>query len=157
MKKEKKKKDNLNGDELENKISAILILEVLGRPKEHLVQTLNDLIKKIDEEKGVEVEESKISEPKNVKDKEDLFTAFTEIEINVDNLSYLSMLMFKYMPAHIEVIEPENLKINNNLLGEVMSEIVRRLHRYDELARVMQAKNKMMENQIKKLEEEKKK
>ena len=36
-------------------IKAILILEVLGRPTEHLTETLEELIGKMDSEEGVKV------------------------------------------------------------------------------------------------------
>jgi hypothetical protein len=158
MRKEKKKKqeERMNGNEFENKIISILMVEVLGRPKEHLIETLKEIFKKMGEEKGVEVKDFDIKEPTLVKDQKDLFTTFGEVEVTTNNFSALSILMFKYMPSHIEIVEPENLKISNNSLADVMSEITRRLHGYDEMARVMQAKEKMMQNEIDKLKGEKK-
>lgn len=130
------------------KITAMLMIEVLGRPKEHLIETLKNLEKKIGEEKGVEVVDSKIKEPTPVKDKENLFTAFAEIEVEVNHVQTLSILMFKYMPAHIDVIEPENIRMKNNELADTLSEIVRRLHKYDELLRVMQVEKKILEKKL---------
>lgn len=130
------------------KITAMLMIEVLGRPKEHLIETLKNLEKKIGEEKGVEVVDSKIKEPTPVKDKENLFTAFAEIEVEVNHVQTLSILMFKYMPAHIDVIEPENIRMKNNELADTLSEIVRRLHKYDELLRVIQVEKNILEKKL---------
>ena len=44
-------------------ISAVMIIEVMGTPPEHLNETLEIIIKKIDEEKGVSVITKKINEP----------------------------------------------------------------------------------------------
>ena len=50
------KKVNLDKKEKERKgIRSIIILEVIGKPPEHLIKTLEDIIKKIGEEKGVSV------------------------------------------------------------------------------------------------------
>ena len=66
------------------KIRAMLIFEVIGRPPEHLTETLNEIIKKIDEEKGVSVKEKKINEPILMKDQKDFYTGFAEIEIEIE-------------------------------------------------------------------------
>jgi hypothetical protein len=137
----------MSGNE-EQKITAMLMIEVLGRPKEHLIETLKTIEKKIGEERGVEVVDSKIKEPVPVKDKENLFTTFAEIEVELNHLQNLSVLAFKYMPAHIEIIEPEHLRITNNEYADTLSEIIRRLHKYDELLRVMQMEKRVLEKKL---------
>ena len=46
--------------------------------------------------------------------------------------------MFKYMPSHLEIVEPEKFILTNVGFGDILNEITRRLHRYEELVRVMQ-------------------
>ena len=128
----------MSGNSDEKKFSAIMIIEVLGRPKEHLIQTLEDLSKEISEEKGVKLLSKKINEPNLAKDQKDLFTSFAEIEIEVDKPMMIAALMFKYMPSHIEIIEPEKFIFTNAEYSEIMNELTRRLHRYEELVKVMQ-------------------
>ena len=138
------------------KIKSIFILEILGRPPEHLKEVLGNLIKKIEGEKGVELLQSKIHEPVLAKEQEKIeeskrmHTTFAEVEIEVEEISLLVGLMFKYMPANVEVIEPETIYLSNNYWTEILSEITRRLHGYDEVARVLQLQNSQMK---KKLEE----
>ena len=131
---------------------AVFMLEVMGRPKEHLIKTLEDLIEKINSEKGVTVEEKKIKEPTELEKKKDFFTTFAEIEVKVEELMFLALLMFKYMPSHIELISPENIIVNNKSFSEILNEITRRLHSYEELARVFQIEKSMFEKKIKELE-----
>ena len=97
---------------------------------------------------SINIADFKIKEPTLVKDQKDLYTTFAEIEVEVEHVQILSILMFKYMPAHIEIVEPENLRITNNELADTLSEIVRRLHKYDELLRVMQTEKNILENQL---------
>ena len=141
------------------KISAMFILEVIGKPAEHLVEALEEIIKKIDEEKDVNVNGKKIKEPTPMKEQEGFFTTFAEVEVEAENMMLIAMLMFKYMPAHIEIISPENITLSNNEFGEILSELTRRLHGYDEVARVLQTERTILETKLRELmpKEDKKK
>ncbi|MFA5953846.1 MAG: hypothetical protein WC812_04600 [Candidatus Pacearchaeota archaeon] len=127
---------------------AILILEILGRPKEHLVASLEEYIEKINSEKGVTVYSKKINEPQELEKKKDVYTTFAEIEIKFDELFTLMMLVFKYMPSHVELINPERASLTANDFSTLLNELTRRLHGYEELARIFQFEKKMLENKI---------
>ncbi len=129
-------------------IQAILILEVIGRPPEHLTETLNDLIKKIDEEKGVKVTSKKVNEPVLMKDQKEFYTNFAEIEVDVEELLYLMITVFKYMPAHLEIISPENIQLTNTDINDILNELTRRLHGYDEIARIIQNEKFVLEKKL---------
>ena len=87
----------MSSDEIiKQDITAIMILEVMGRPKEHLIETLEDLIKKVGEEKGVTIIEKKLHEPTEVKDQKDLFTTYAEVEVEVEQALQLAILMFTF-------------------------------------------------------------
>jgi predicted transcriptional regulator len=126
-----------------------MIFEILGKPPAYLITTLKEIIKKLGEEPGVEIKMQKIQEPAPLKDNKELYTTFAEIEIEVDLLPKMVAIMFKYMPAHVEIFEPENLQISNNHLNEVFNELARRLHKYDEVARILQAEKKILEKKLK--------
>lgn len=135
----------------EKNISATLILEILGKPAEHLVQVLEEIIKKMGEEKGVEVVHKKINKPALARDSKELYTTFAEVEIRVERLMHVAALVFKYMPAHVEINEPEKVAMSNNEWGEIFSEITRRLHGYDEVARVLQNERAILEKKLKEM------
>ncbi len=137
------------------KIIAVMILEIIGKPAEHLVKTLEQIIKDMGEEKGVKIISKKISEPAELKDRKDFFTAFAEIEIEIEEALQLAILMFKYMPAHVEVVSPESLVLKNNEYGDILSELTRRLHKYDEVVRVVQMEKDILEKKLKSILEKK--
>jgi len=132
-------------------IRATIILEIIGKPPEHLVKTLEEIIKRIDEEKGVCVIEKKINEPVLMKDNKEFYTTFAEIDLEVEDILYLTIIMFKYMPAHIEVVEPELIALTNSGWTDILSELTRRLHAYDEVSRVIQLQNSKMQKKLKEL------
>jgi len=132
----------------ETKIKAVFMIEVMGRPPEFLTETLNDLIKKLGEEQGAIIKSSKLNPPVLLKDQKDFFTSFAEVEIETENLLYLTILIFKYMPAYIEIISPQNLSIPNTDLNDVLNELARRLHGYEEVARILQNEKTILENRL---------
>jgi hypothetical protein len=142
-----------NSDETgEGKVKAILILDIVGRPPEHLVDTLKKLAEEMGKEKGVTVISKQIKEPALIKDQKDFYTTFAEIEIEVEEILGLALLMFKYMPAHIEILSPEILALSNNSFNDILNELVRRLHGYDEIARIIQIEHHKLISRIKELE-----
>lgn len=131
------------------KIEAIFILEIIGRPAEHLTETLKNIIEKMKKEKGVTVKDSKINEPVPLKDKGDFFTNFAEIELEMEDPLRLLLMIFAYMPAHVEITRPESIKFTNDGLGGILNELTRRLHGYDEIARVLQIEKNILEKKLK--------
>lgn len=130
-------------------ISAVFILEIIGKPKEHLVATLEKLIESIDKEKGIKVIGKKIKEPIEMKNNKDFFTTFAEVEIEADEVMQIVGLMFKYMPANVEIIEPELIALSNNGWNDILNELARRLHAYDEIARVLQIQTAKLQRDLK--------
>ena len=117
------------------KLQANLILEILGRPKEHLKGALNELVNKLGTEKGMKIIEKNLHEPIPVKESKDLFTTFAEILIELDSLENYFGLMFAYMPANFEIINPERIILSNVNLNDLMSKLIHRLHDYDAIAK----------------------
>ena len=149
-----------------------MILEVLGKPKEFLVETLENLAKQMDNEPGVVVKSKNIKEPKKMEEKtkiadasggelkiedQDFYVSFAEIEIEIENLLNLVHLMFKYMPAHIEIFSPEILALTNTGWNEILNDLVRRLHQYDEVVRVLQVEKAVLENKLRGMLQDKEK
>jgi hypothetical protein len=133
------------------KIRAEMIIEVIGRPAEHLTETLNKIADEIGKEKGVEVLRKKVNESLPMKDQKDFFTNFAEIEVEVEEILYLAILMFKYMPAHIEIISPGEIPLTSNGWNDILNELTRRLHGYDEIARVLNVEKNLLERKLREL------
>jgi len=143
--------------EEKQKVNSMLIFEIIGRPAEHLVETLKTIIGNIGNEPGVKVLSSDVKEPAPMKDSKDMFTTFAEVDVEVDEILYLAVLMFKYMPAYVEISSPEKMILTNQGMGDIFNEIVRKLHGYDEVARVLQVEKQILENKLREVLEGQKK
>lgn len=136
-----------NENETKN-IGAAMIIDIIGKPPEHLIETLEAIIKSIDEEKGVKIINKKIKEPVLMEGQKEFYTTFAEVEVEVEEILYLAILMFKYMPAHIEIIYPELIALTNCGWNDIFNELTRRLHGYDEVARILQAEKSILEQKL---------
>ena len=117
------------------KIQLRMILEILGRPASNVTEALQSLSQRLSTEKGVKIIEQTLHEPVKVKDAEDLYTTFGEFVLELDSTNLLFGLMFAYMPAHAEVISPEELPVKNAELSTLMNALLQRLHSYDSIAK----------------------
>ena len=126
------------------KLQVQLILEILGRPKEHLKTALETLINKIDSEKGVKIIDKTIHEPVPVKDTQDLFTSFAELTAELDSIGNYFGILFAYMPSNIELINPERIELDNAELNALANQLVRRLHNYDAITKKMIADREVL-------------
>jgi hypothetical protein len=143
------------------KIKVAIVLEMMGRPKEHLEETMAKLIEAVGKEKGLSVSGKKIHETKKIEDKDEngtvrgmtaqnqLYSTFAEIDLEADDIMALLVLVFKYMPAHIEIISPENFDLNNFEISSLLSELTARLHHYDAIAKTALINNQLITNKLK--------
>ncbi len=132
----------------EEKIQVVFILEILGKPAEHIKKTLSEIVGKLGKEKNVKIISKRLAEPKPFKEQENLFTTFAEVELET-SLQQLMLLVYGYLPSHIDIIRPEDLKIKNSDLNLFLNELSRRLHQYDELAKAFMINQQILAKQIK--------
>jgi len=133
-------------------IKAMLIFEMLGRPVEHLKSTLEGFVGKISEEKGIEILDKKTHEPKRLEEaQQEIYTTFAETEINFEDIDALLKIIFVYMPSHIEIISPKEFQVKNFEIGTLMSEIARKLHQYDEIAKRLSVERNILMKQLQEL------
>tara|TARA_Y100000034_G_C6762209_1_gene339570 strand:+ start:296 stop:742 length:447 start_codon:yes stop_codon:yes gene_type:complete len=146
---------------VDREIRALLVFEILGRPPEHIKKSLISFVTKLDEEKGIRVENKKIYEPKLLEDKDgnktDLFTSFAEVELVFDDLNLLFNLLLTKLPSSVEIIEPSELKLKNFDLSSLLSTLAVKLHKYDEVAKALILERNNLMKQLKESEEKIKK
>ena len=134
-----------------DKIRAIFVFEVLGRPEKYLREIMKQIISKLSEEKNIKILEKEVHKTKKIQNPDvegELFSCFAEIEIEAEELSDLFRIIFAYMPSHIDIIEPSELGLKNFDLTSAMNELIRRLHQYDAIAKKLQMEKNILKNQL---------
>ncbi|MDP2750685.1 MAG: hypothetical protein Q8O89_07690 [Nanoarchaeota archaeon] len=139
----------MEAKEIKEKISdgwihARIIIEILGKPKEHVESTLKQYVTKLKEtEKNIAVIKEEFSEAEPQGEKQELFSIFVELELIAKDPATLAWLCFDYMPSSVEILEPEYLKYKRNDFSGFINDLLARLHDID-----MRYKNASVENTL---------
>ncbi len=147
------------------RIKTSFIIEMMGRPAEHLDETMNKLVEEIGNTKGISNINKIIHPPKLVEEKESkdeklknnievkkaLYTSFAEIEADFNGLESMFTVIFNYMPSHFEIISPEEFRLKNSDFAGIVAAVIIRLHRYDEIAKKMSMDRIMIENRLREI------
>ncbi|MFT4304905.1 MAG: PCI domain-containing protein [Candidatus Woesearchaeota archaeon] len=139
-------KKNYNEDENGAQVRAII--EILGKPKEHVVKTLNNYINKIKEDKDFDVEEEHYEEPVEQEDQKGVFSTFSEITFNINDINKLISFCFDYMPSSVEIIEPENFNLSSKHLTDLLNDMQSRLHHTEMLTKKLFEENKAFNSSL---------
>ena len=128
------------------KIRTLFIFEILGKPAEHIKESLVKLVEGLEKQKGIEIVRREIHEPKKAESKDedgkmivsdDLFSTFAEVEIETEDINLILAIVLNMLPVHVEIIEPSEYRFKNFELSSFLSELTVKIHRYDEMAKMM--------------------
>ena len=144
------------------KVKALFIFEILGRPPEHIKKSLEELIDKLGKQKGIQIIKKQIHEPKKLDEEskkgktivgEGLFTTFAEVELITENVNIMLAIVLNMLPAHVEIIEPSEYSFKNFELGSLLTELTIKIHKYDEIAKVLMFERKNILDKLYETEE----
>ncbi|HIG97868.1 TPA: hypothetical protein HA231_00380 [Candidatus Woesearchaeota archaeon] len=107
---------------------AHAVIEIVGSPKEHVEDTLRLVLKKLREEKGVDIVGGKVHEPRA---QGAFFSTFAELDILIRDFSTLAGVCFNYLPSSVEVLEPSSFKLAPAELAGLFNDLLGRLHEMD--------------------------
>ncbi len=132
------------------KILFRAVVEVLGKPKEHVDSTLKGYLKKLKENSKYEVLKEDLAELKQHEESE-LWMAFAELEIKTSGVTEIIDFCFDYMPSLIEIIEPEELQLDSLMVSSFLNDMQAKLHGVDMLAKQMKIENQLTNQSLARL------
>ena len=131
-------------------IRCTAIVEILGRPADYLNKVLEKLAENLEKSKKIIVIEKTLHEPKAI---EKVFSAFMEVELLFENMGVLMEFVFTYMPSHLEIIEPKEIKFKLNDANNFANQLTSKMHQYDALGKRLGLENQLMKAKLKQLGE----
>ena len=136
------------------KILCRAIVEVVGKPKEHVEEAINMVVETAKEIKGLKIERKEIAEVKTLEKGElgkadeklqektgSLFSTFAEIEFLADSIDVISSFCFDFLPSSLEIIEPEKIEVNLQDVSRLMNDQVSRLQRAEHIVKTLKFEN----------------
>lgn len=115
-----------------------IIIEVLGKPKEHVEKTIRNYVEKIKNDHDLVILKSEFSD---AQEKDSLWAIFVELDMVIKGIPKLIAFCFDYMPSSIQVIKPEEFTITNNLIEDFANDLQARLHTVDMLVKNLKNEN----------------
>jgi hypothetical protein len=147
------------------KIKIHTMIEIAGKPEEHVKETIDKIINIIKENKKLNILKKEISSidktevpsPSNPDQNVEIFSGFTELELELPNFDELIQFCFTFMPSSIEIIEPEELKISQGDLEASLGDLLGKLHENSRIIMEYQAlKQQIIKAQQQRANEQKK-
>jgi hypothetical protein len=101
-----------------------VILEVVGKPKEHVDESLKEYVKKIKADKSYTIIKEKSEKAEKMEN--GLFSAFSEMEMLMKDTLVLLNFCFDYLPSSVEIVEPERVIVKNSEFGDFVNDLLAR-------------------------------
>ncbi|MEM4318389.1 MAG: hypothetical protein QW244_01390 [Candidatus Pacearchaeota archaeon] len=133
-------------------IRAILIFEVIGRPKDFVENVMSVFLDKIKEHKDVELIRKQILPAQPMKQAKNLFSLVAECEFYFKDLEVLLGFMIDTMPASIEIIEPTSLTLDLPKINAFINDYLTKIHQYDDVYKKFKLERDILLKKIAELE-----
>ncbi len=119
---------------MEPKILFRTVIEVLGKPKEHVQESIQQYVEQLKKNPKYIVVRQESAEVQQQEGSE-LWATFTELEIKTDKMEDIIAFCFDYMPAVIEILEPLEIKFKDVQLSQLLNDLQSKLHQVDMVAK----------------------
>ncbi len=130
---------NINEKLEKGYIHTRVIIEVLGKPKAYVENSLRAFVQKIKKDSNLEVIHEDYGEA--TEHENDTWTTFVELEILIKDIITMTGFCFDYMPASIEILAPENMKLKSQELSMIINDLQGKLHHLDAMVKQFKMQN----------------
>ena len=132
---------------MEKNIHFRTVIEVMGKPREHIEKSINTYVENLKKNKEYEVISEEFAEIKK-DDEQEMWTTFVELEVKTAKILNLSAFCFDYMPALIEVLSPKELHLRDVELSTFLNDLQAKLHQVDMVAKQVKAENDFLKKNM---------
>lgn len=123
------------------------VIEVLGRPKEHVDIALRGYVEKLKQDQNYKVLHVEFADFKKQENQE-LWAGFAEVEAKAKSIKDLISFCFDYMPSLIEIIEPSELSVSEEELSLFLNDLQAKLHHVDMVAKQVKLENDFLKRNL---------
>jgi len=107
-------------------LRANIIFEIIGKPKEHIEQTMKAYIENIKQETELKIINEEQEPAEEMED--GLFGVIAEVEMLIPNIEKLNWLCINFTPASIEILEPNKMTVKAKEIMDWTNDLLSRLH-----------------------------
>ncbi|MAG78729.1 hypothetical protein CL616_05185 [archaeon] len=129
------------------KITVRITEEVMGSPKQHVEETLDNVIIKLKELKDVTILNIQKHDAKEMDNK--MFSAFADIEFETQEMKKILEICFDFMPSNIEILEPAGVTLDSDDFTEMLNDLLAKQHKYSFVLNKLKTENIYMMKKLK--------
>ena len=118
------------------------IMEIVGKPKEHIEKTMDMYLDKIKADKIWKL--IKVDRPEAEKHEKEMFSVIAEVELEAKTTGDLVTFCYEYMPGSVEVLEPAELIYKAPEFTAFINDMQAKLHNVDMMVKKLSAENQVM-------------
>jgi len=137
-------------------IRAIVIFEVLGRPKDYIEKVMNLFLDRLKEKKDVELIRKEVLPVKELEKVKNVFSIIAETEFYFKDFETLLGFMIDTMPSSIEIIEPTQITFDLPQINAFINDYLTKIHQYDDVLKKLKLEREILIKKIQELEGKKK-
>ena len=105
------------------KITSRFIIQIAGKPVENVEKALGHVLDKLKSEKDkFKLLESSIEKPE-LNEESTLYSGFLDISASFVDVKSILEFILDYTPTSIEIEDPENIEITNDVLTGVLNDM----------------------------------
>lgn len=124
------------------KIKFLITFEIVGKPKEHVENSIKEYMENIKKDARIEVIKEDIAEAIELDD--GMFSTFCESEMAIKDLNVLTWLAVNFSPASIEILEPNSIGFSAANMTLWYNDLLSKLHEISTNMRATTQKNKIL-------------
>ena len=109
-------------------VTARVIIEMLGSPKDHVEKTIRDYVLVLKKDKNITLLKEDVAD---AQEQNGLYMAFVEMDIKFSTVNKLMDFCFESMPSSVEILEPQELSFDSSNLSSLLNDLQARLHQVD--------------------------
>ncbi len=128
-------------------IRCSIIIEVLGKPKEHVEKSIRDYVEKIKMDSDLIVMKADFAD---ATEKESLWATFVELDMVVKGIPKLISFCFDYMPSSVEISKPEEFIMKKSTVEDLLNDLQARLHNVDMVVKQQKNENEFLKHNLNK-------
>ena len=121
------------------------IIEILGKPKEHVEATIKKVSEELRKKEGITIINEELAETKEV---DSLFATYIDLELNLADMDKFIDFCFDFLPSSIEILEPEKLELESEKFAGFMNDLLAKLHQHSMIIRNLHAENLVMKEKL---------
>ncbi|HZX12715.1 MAG TPA: hypothetical protein VFE88_04635 [Candidatus Nanoarchaeia archaeon] len=118
----------------------------MGFPQQHVDEIMGKVLEKLGNEQGVVLVRKAAVAAEKVK--QEMFSAFAEVDVELADLGKLNYFCFHYLPSSVEILDVERIELSSVEFTHYLNDVLATIHEYNMIVANLRAENKILKEKM---------